>query len=177
MTNFLIVLSAVFTLATKCLRRAKQFSAAMQVKARPPDNVALFLFAGDAIETSRTATVNRKTGEFKVVEYAPGDGKILTSSALFDLREDGYWTPYLRSPITWHGTFLLNAAHMGITKSSAFNSNASFCLLVTPSVKQDKRDKKTLDLRQELPKTIQYLGDGMFDEKNDNPAPTAKPAK
>ncbi len=162
---------------TKCLRRARQFSAAMQVKARPPDNVALFLFAGDAIETSRTATVNRKTGEFKVVEYAPGDGKILTSSALFDLREDGYWTPYLRSPITWHGTFLLNAAHMGITKSSAFNSNASFCLLVTPSVKQDKRDKKTLDLRQELPKTIQYLGDGMFDEKDDNPAPAAKPAK
>jgi hypothetical protein len=151
---------------SKCLKRAKQFSAAMQVKARPPENVALFLFAGDAIETSRTATVNRKTGEFKVVEYAPGDGKILTSSALFDLREDGYWTPYLRSPITWHGTFFLNAAHMGITKSSVFNSNASFCLLVTPSVKQDKRDKKSLDLRQELPKEIQYLGDGLFNENN-----------
>jgi pimeloyl-ACP methyl ester carboxylesterase len=152
---------------SKSLRRAKQFSAAMQVKARPPDNVALFLFAGDAIETSRTAYVNKKTGEFKVVEYAAGDGKILTSSALFDLREDGYWTPHLRSPITWHGTFMLNAAHMGITKSSAFNSNASFCLLVTPSVKQDKRDKKTLDqFKPNIPK-IDMLGDGISNEKNE----------
>ncbi|HBC86288.1 MAG TPA: hypothetical protein DCZ94_04965 [Lentisphaeria bacterium] len=151
---------------SKCLKRAKQFSKAMEVKARPPDDVAMFLFAGDAIQTSRTAMVNRKTGEFKVVEYAPGDGKILISSALYDLREDGYWTPYIRSPITWQGTFFLNAAHMGITKSSVFNSNASFCLLVTPSQKQDKRDKKTLEKRLELPKTIQYKGDGMFDEKD-----------
>jgi hypothetical protein len=152
---------------SKCLHRARQFSAAMQIKSRPPENVALFLFAGDAIETSRTAYVNRKTGEFKVVEYASGDGKILTSSALFDLREDGYWTPHLRSPITWHGTFMLNAAHMGITRSSAFNSNASFCLLVTPSVKQDKRDKKTLDRYQPNIPKIEYLGDGIFNEKNE----------
>jgi hypothetical protein len=33
-------------------------------------------------------------------------------------------------------------------------------------VKQDKRDKKSLDLRQELPKEIQYLGDGLFNENN-----------
>lgn len=154
----------------KCLRRARQFTAAMQIKARPPENVALFLFAGDAIETSRTAVVNRKTGKIKVVEYAPGDGKILTSSARFDLREDGYWTPFLRSPITWHGTFLLPAAHMGITRAPSFASNASFCLLVTPSVKQDKRDKRTLDGHQKLPLNIEYLGDGVFDEKKPTPA-------
>lgn len=150
---------------TKCLRRAKQFTAAMQVKASPPEDVAMFLFAGDAVETHRTAVVNRKTGEIRVTEYAPGDGKILTSSACFDLREDGYWTPYLRSPITWRGTFLLRAAHMGITKSSTFNSNASFCLLVTPSLKQDRRDKKSLDKHQIISPNIEYLGDGVFNKK------------
>ncbi len=150
----------------KCLRRAKQFTAAMQVKATPPDDVAMFLFAGDAIPTCRTAMVDRKTGEFEVTEYAPGDGKILTSSARFDLREDGYWTPYVRSPITWQGTFLLHSAHMGITKSNIFNSNASFCLLITPSRKQDKRDKKSVFSHQKLPVSIEYLGDGKFDKKD-----------
>jgi hypothetical protein len=62
---------------------------------------------------------------------------------------------------------MLNAAHMGITRSSAFNSNASFCLLVTPSVKQDKRDKKTLDRYQPNIPKIEYLGDGIFNEKNE----------
>jgi pimeloyl-ACP methyl ester carboxylesterase len=149
----------------KCLKRAKQFQRAMQLKASPPDDVAMFLFAGDAIPTRRTAMVNRKTGTVKVTEFAPGDGKILTTSARFDLREDGYWTPQLRSPITWRGTFLLHGAHMGITKSSTFNSNASFCLLVTPSVKQDKKDKRSLLLHQNLPTSIKYLGDGKFDNR------------
>ena len=148
----------------KCLARAKQFTTAMQEKARPPDDVAMFLFAGDAVETRRTAMVNRKTGEIKVTEYAPGDGKVLTSSARFDLREDGYWTPYLRSPISWQMTFLLSAAHMGITKSNTFNSNASYCLLVTPSVKQDKRDKKTIFLHEDISPEVQYLGNGVFDK-------------
>ncbi len=146
----------------KCLKRAKQFTAAMQVKAAPPADVAMFLFAGDAVETRRTAVVNRQTGKIRVTEYGPGDGKILTSSAYFDLREDGYWTPFLRSPISWRGTFLLHAAHMGITKSSTFNSNASFCLLVTPSVKQDQRDKKSLENHLRIPGNIEYLGDGIF---------------
>lgn len=150
---------------TKCLRRAKQFIAAMQVKASPPENVAMFLFAGDAVKTRRTAVVNRQTGAIRVTEYGPGDGKILTSSAYFDLREDGYWTPFLRSPITWRGTFLLHAAHMGITRSSTFSSNASFCLLVTPSVKQDQRDKKSLDNHLHIPKNIEYLGSGIFNQK------------
>ena len=144
----------------------------MQVKARPPDNVALFLFAGDAIDTSRTAMVNRQTGKIRVVQYAPGDGKILTSSARFDLREDGYWTPFLRSPITWQGTFLLPAAHMGITRAAAFNSNAAFCLLVTPSVKQDKRDKKSLESQPRMRVDLEYLGDGLFDEKEKPAAPS-----
>ncbi len=148
----------------KCLAGAKQFTAARQEKARPPDDVAMFLFAGDAVETRRTVMVNRETGKIKVTEYAPGDGKVLTSSARFDLREDGYWTPYLRSPITWQGTFLLSAAHMGITKSNTFNSNASFCLLVTPSVKQDKRDKKSIFLHEDISPKIQYLVNGVFDK-------------
>jgi len=151
---------------TKCLNRAKQFTTAMQEKAIPPDDVAMFLFAGDAVETRRTALVNRKTGKINVTEYAPGDGKVLTSSARFDLREDGYWTPYIRSPISWRGTFLLSAAHMGITKSNTFNSNASFCLLVTPSVKQDKRDKKSILLHDFVSPEIKYLGDGLFDDIN-----------
>ena len=149
---------------TKCLNRARQFTTAMQEKAIPPDDVAMFLFAGDAVKTRRTALVNRNTGEIKVTEYAPGDGKVLTSSARFDLREDGYWTPFIRSPISWRGTFLLSAAHMGITKSNVFNSNASFCLLVTPSVKQDKKDKKSIHLHDFVSPEIQYLGDGIFDE-------------
>ncbi len=149
----------------KSLRRAKQFTMAMQVKARPPDDVAMFLFAGNAVETSRTALVNRKTGAVRVTEYGPGDGKVLTSSALFDLREDGYWTPFIRSPISWMGTFLLPAAHMGIIKSNTFSSNASYGLLVTPSVKQDKRDKKSILSHKNLAPVSSYLGNGVFDKK------------
>jgi hypothetical protein len=44
-------------------------------------------------------------------------------------------------------------------------SNASFCLLVTPSVKQDKKDKRSLLLHQNLPTSIKYLGDGKFDNR------------
>lgn len=146
-----------------CLKRARQFTLAMQVKARPPEDVAMFLFAGAAFPTSRTVLVDRASGKVEVSEYAPGDGKILVTSANYDLREDGYWTPYLRSPITWDGVYLLNAAHMGITRSSMFSTNAFYCMMIKPSVKLDKRDKHSVLNHGELPQ-LQYLGEGQFGE-------------
>ncbi len=125
----------------KCLKRAKQFTEAMKVKATPPDDVALFLFEGDAVLTSRQAEANKATGEIKVKRYEPGDGKILVTSAIFDERVGQPWVPYLVSPITWTAVYRLPAAHMGITRSEFFADNMTFCLLVTPTKAQAVRKK------------------------------------
>ncbi len=122
----------------KCLKRARQFTEAMRVKAEHPNDVAMFLFLGDAVKTARTAAADRETGKLKVIKYESGDGKVLASSARFDERESGEWVPFLVSPIRWDSVTNLKAAHMGITASDDFASNATYALLAFPTKKQEK---------------------------------------
>jgi Lecithin:cholesterol acyltransferase len=113
----------------KCLKRAKKFKQAMRVHAAPPNDVKLYLILGNAVNTSRRATVNAKTGELKVIEYAPGDGKVLVSSALYDERDGKKnWVPFFYGPIAWDNIIKLRAAHMGITTDPAFRDNIIFPL-------------------------------------------------
>ena len=123
----------------KCLKRAKRFIKAMSVPAIPPKDTKLYLILGNAVETTRKATVNEKTGELKVIEYGPGDGKVLESSAMYDEREGAKtWVPFFYSPIAWSNIIQLRAAHMGITSAPAFKDNILFLLCCVPTSRYKK---------------------------------------
>lgn len=117
----------------KCLKRAKLFSIAMGEPAIPPDDVKLYLMLGNAVKTTRRATANAKTGELKVIETGPGDGKVLESSAMYDERAGAKtWVPFFYGPIAWNNITQLRAAHMGITTAPAFKDNILFLLSTVP---------------------------------------------
>ncbi|MDD5699359.1 MAG: hypothetical protein PHH77_12160 [Victivallaceae bacterium] len=120
----------------KCLLQAKRFTRAMSIAANPPEDVMLILFVGDAVKTSRCATVDPATRELKVIKYDVGDGKVLASSARFDERVGRPWTPYLISPIKWQAVFNVQGAHMGIMDNYAFIDNLSYYLLAFSSPKE-----------------------------------------
>ena len=121
----------------KCLKRAKRFKRAMSVPGTPPDDVKLYLVLGNAVETTRQAQVDRKTGELTVdpeTGYAPGDGKVLESSAMYDKRAGAAkWVPFFYGPIMWSNITQLRAAHMGITTDPAFKDNILFLLCCVPT--------------------------------------------
>ena len=123
----------------KCLTRAKAFIKLLYIHKQPPDDVALYLFFGDAVKTARTAVLDRDTGNVEITEYDAGDGIVLTSSALMDEREGRKWQPIFLSPIVWHSVFPLMAAHMGITECYPFADNVTYCLLVSPTDQQQRR--------------------------------------
>ena len=123
----------------KCLKRAKQFIAAMSLPLKAPDDVSLHLVLGNGIKTTKRAEVNRSTGEIKVVEYGTGDGKVLTASTLWDNRGNSYnHDRFMNSPINWSSTMLLRAAHMGIITTPGFEDNLLFLLTMEASKKQSK---------------------------------------
>ena len=124
---------------TKCLKRARQFQQAMSIKATPPEDVKLYMVAGNAVKTSRRAYVDRKTGEIVKIDYSSGDGKVLSSSVLFDLRSGNRGLHYMTSPIKWSGMMLLRATHMGLMKAPAFKDNVLFMLMMEET-KEEKKE-------------------------------------
>jgi hypothetical protein len=116
----------------KCLTRAKSFINAMAIEATPPKTTNLFIVLGNAVKTTRRLTLNEQNGSLKVLEHAPGDGKVTKASALFDKRDFENWTPHFHGPITWKNIILLRAAHMGITVAPAFKDNVLFFLSNLP---------------------------------------------
>jgi len=120
----------------KCLASAKKFTKAMSIKAKPPEDIMMILFAGDAVKTTRTATIDPKTQKLKIIRYAPGDGKVLATSARFDERAGHKWVPYPISPIKWDIVINVQGAHMGVMDSYPFIDNLSYYLLSFPSPKR-----------------------------------------
>lgn len=105
---------------------------ALNVPASPPEGLALYLFAGDAVETEAVVGVRPGTGEISVLERAPGDGSVLRSSALMDERVGGEWSPKLVSPIEWRQVVFFFRDHLGITKDPVFTDNLLYLLLEQP---------------------------------------------
>ncbi len=116
----------------KCLSRAKQVHAALDVPGAPPRGVRLKLVAGDARHTPSVAAMGSGTGSARIVRHSPGDGTVTRSSALLDERADGTWTPRLRSPIAWDDVHFLFTDHLGLTKDPAFTDNVLYVLLEAP---------------------------------------------
>ena len=131
---------------SKCLKRAKRFIDTLSVEAKLPEGVKLYLVLGNAVKTSRRAELDPETGKLQVVEYAPGDGKVTVSSALFDRRAGGQWTPFFSSPIHWNSIIQLRAAHMGITTAAPFKDNVLFLLNAVPTARQ-KEVMNKLDIK------------------------------
>ena len=113
---------------SKCLKNAKQFTDALKIIKAPPKDLTFYLFFGDAVETRRTAMVDRKTGEAKFTGFESGDGIVCTTSALFDLRAGQKWVPEFKSPITWHTVIPFLSAHIGLTQGAWFADNIAYCL-------------------------------------------------
>ena len=137
---------------TKNLKKAKQFTKAMRIHRKPPDDVALYLFLGDSVKTRRTAEVDKSNGELNVTKYEAGDGVVLTSSARMDEREGQKWEPFLISPIEWDAVIHLQAAHMGITESYSFTDNVIYYLLMNPTENQKSRRNHIKALMEKLEK-------------------------
>lgn len=117
---------------TKCLKKAEQFSKAVQAKSNQPDDLALFLFLGDSVNTRKTAVVDRKTGALKVTQMDGGDGVVQTVSARMDTKKERPELPFRTSCIDWHSVVHLNAAHMGITATTAFGDNVTYYMMLLP---------------------------------------------
>ena len=115
----------------KALRRARQFTSAMDVPSKPPDSLKLLLIAGDAEETKKTAQINPEGG-IKIVKTGPGDGTVLRSSALMDERMADNLQSRLISPIHWDQVIFIFSDHLGLTKDPVFTDNVLYFLLEHP---------------------------------------------
>lgn len=115
----------------KSLRRARQFTAAMDVPAKPPDSLKLLLIAGDAEETKKTAQMEPEGG-IKIIKTGPGDGTVLRSSALMDERLANKFQSRLISPIQWSQVHFVFSDHLGLTKDPSFTDNILYFLLESP---------------------------------------------
>ena len=113
----------------KSLDRARQFHAALDRPASPPDGLELYLVAGDAVMTAAVVSVGGTDPFIEVMEERPGDGTILRSSALMDERLGGDWTPILQSPIAWRNVNFVFKDHLGITSDHNFTDNLLYLLL------------------------------------------------
>lgn len=113
---------------TKSLKRAKQFTAAMDLPAIPPPSLHFFLVAGDSESTNKTAQFNKK-GKLSIVEKGLGDGVVLRQSALMDERQGGNLSSRLVSPIKWSQVLFLFSNHLDLTRNQAFTDNLLYFLM------------------------------------------------
>jgi pimeloyl-ACP methyl ester carboxylesterase len=111
------------------LKRARQFHAAMDVPATLPEDVDLYLFAGDLENTVDRVQIDPDTGKGRVKSRAPGDGTVVRYSTLMDERTGGDWSPYLVSPIDWTDVNFISADHIGLTSDPSFANNVLYLLL------------------------------------------------
>jgi len=141
----------------KCLGKAEQFSQALQVDSLQPDNLALFLFLGDSVDTRSAALVDRKTGELKVTGMDGGDGVVQTISARMDTRKETPELPFKTSQINWHSLVHLNAAHMGITETTGFGDNVTYYLMLLPVKGSAERRNYLKKVLKSSPEYMKYF--------------------
>lgn len=112
----------------KSLHRAKQFAAALDVPAQPPESLHFFLVAGDSENTNKTVQFD-SGGRLTIIEQGPGDGVVLRKSALMDERREDNLTSRLISPIKWSQVLFLFSDHLGLTRNPAFTDNLLYFLM------------------------------------------------
>jgi len=114
------------------LQRAKQFQSAIDIPAKPPRGLELFLVAGDAANVASVISIDSQDGDVDVLRTAPGDKTVLRSSALMDERVGGTWQPSLQTPIEWTSVLFVPSEHRKITSNPVFEDNVLYWLLEDP---------------------------------------------
>jgi len=112
----------------KSLLRARQFTAALDLPAKPPVGLRMMLVAGDSEKTEKTAQIHR-TEKLRMIDFGPGDGTVLRSSALGDERTPSRMADRLISPISWDQVLFLFSDHLELTQNPAFTDNLLYFLL------------------------------------------------
>ncbi len=115
----------------KCLRRARQFTEAMDQPVQTPVGLKYYLVVGDSEDTDKTARID-SDNSVTIVEKGPGDGTVLRSSALLDERLSDTQNLRLVSPIPWTDVMFLFSSHRNITNDPFFTDNLLFILLEKP---------------------------------------------
>jgi hypothetical protein len=115
----------------KCLRRARQFSEAMDKSAQTPVGLKYYLVVSDSEDTDKTARINSNSS-LTIVEKGPGDGTVLRSSALLDERRAENQNLRLVSPIPWTNVMFLFSSYRDITNDPFFTDNLLYILLEKP---------------------------------------------
>ena len=117
----------------KALRRARRFHAALDSPAAPPPGTRLHLFSGDAVDTASVVRAE-DDGSLTPVEYAPGDGQVLRTSAVMDERIGSEWRPGTVTPIDWDAVTFVFTDHLGMTRDPSFTDNLLWQLLEAPAL-------------------------------------------
>ncbi|MGK0456738.1 MAG: hypothetical protein ACJAUA_001043 [Zhongshania aliphaticivorans] len=112
----------------KSLKKSEAIAAALDRSASPPQAVSIHLFAGGAIETEATLTIDAE-GNYAVLATEYGDGTVVRSSALLDERIGQEWQPTLQTPIEFDDINFIAEDHLGLTKDPSFSDNLLFLLL------------------------------------------------
>ena len=119
----------------KCLARARQFFRAMDLPASPPEGLELILAAGDSLETPAVLAVDERGPSVWTIQHGPGDGTVLRSSALADLRAletESSERQRLDSSVDWTRVMFFFAGHLELTRDPAFIDNLLYTLLEEP---------------------------------------------
>ncbi len=118
-----------------CLRRARQFHAALDKKPETACPRNVYLFAGDA-ERTLTKTLLKKRGGRLVPTFpnddalhSPGDGTVPRYSTLGDERAGGPYQRGVRTNIPWRNVTFLSDDHLGLTTNPTFSDNMLYILL------------------------------------------------
>jgi pimeloyl-ACP methyl ester carboxylesterase len=117
----------------KCLDRAQQLFAAIDIPASPPAGTEIYLFAGDSKDTAGVLSVDSK-GKLQVAEHDFGDGTVTRASALMDERVGSDWKPVLRGPIMWERVQFIDSDHLGLTRDPSFVDNLLHLMLESPRI-------------------------------------------
>ena len=126
----------------KALIKAKMFRMALSHPSdQLPQDVSLWLIAGNSVETNAVLEVDEK-GKITVAEKAAGDGKITFASSCQDSRAGGLWYPHMVTPIKWKAIYPVPGGHMGIMNSRFFDFILRHILLDIRNPLSEKVQKK-----------------------------------
>ena len=114
------------------LDRAKDVQRVLDIPAKPPRGIELFLVAGDNNKTPSIASIDKATGDYSVLDYNLVDETVTRDNALQDERVGQIWEPRLVSPIKWDATMFIAGKHRNITSGRIFEDNVLYWLLEDP---------------------------------------------
>ncbi len=114
----------------KILKRAKRFHQSIDTAVKRPENLGLYLYAGDASMTDEFVELDSSNGRIKTYGSTHGDGIVSRNSALMDETLGNSKKIKIETPIDWSGVTFIFSDHIGITHDPIFVDNILYLLLL-----------------------------------------------